>query len=674
MPEESDDLNIKKWCEIIDAEFLESSTNPSLGPILWRGNLRFLHPNQTQCLSVYPGFQLRLDMNESEIPLESSVLTDNELSNFNHLIVSPEISLVDECDFATIPVYLFLPVSFRLSLSLPNLFNEKSTKLVQSLVEKKGVAFIVQMGYSFVNNKPKRDRLLSTTKWHKMISSGDIKFPDICLPTLENYITFAITKSSISGNIIAFPLRDSANLNAELSFLSIDASNVKENSNFKYETDSSADYADVKLPYLDDKLSYSLMNKINFLRRTKNDTCDGNKNNLNMDLQSYLLMLQKIAVKQSASCSLFADVNLYNMSHDQIDPADWPERVHLLQKQLQVEENKQNILPYFLHNLTPQKNESNVCLSSEDVGKYFQSSGESKDRVHTVPVSQLNNKEKHVNVDLETVLNSRWPEVIKYRYLDLYYNVDKQAEEKESVGNNMVQLYVQYDTATSCNQQQLNPNTSIIVRTSAPAPRQKWRSPLKQRPIPKISQNLVYKTYIDSSQALATKSKNASLVVPPTGASNKIQKPGRRQLTKKAALPVRCSPRKKKAEIYSVKSKKPNPNLPKLSSAMTTSSTSRQKQSSSAAKSNLSQQKQNISLTPEEEIAKKKLRVAVASALEKNAIHEENALFRPCFKKLFTICQAFVKDIPRNKGSTSQYMQKIADAHVKQVFKTSHTN
>ncbi|GBO44258.1 hypothetical protein AVEN_157216-1, partial [Araneus ventricosus] len=57
------------------------------------------------------------------------------------------------------------------------------------------------------------------------------------------------------------------------------------------------------------------------------------------------------------------------------------------------------------------------CLSSDDVGKYFQSSGESMDRVHTVPVSELNNKEKHV--DLETVLNSRWPEVIKCRYHDL---------------------------------------------------------------------------------------------------------------------------------------------------------------------------------------------------------------------------------------------------------------
>ncbi|XP_055944984.1 mdm2-binding protein-like [Argiope bruennichi] len=664
--EESDDTNIKKWCEIMDMEFLEDSTNHTLGPSVWRGDLRFLNPNQTESSFIYPGFQLRLDFNESEIHLNSSNLTDYELSENDHLILSPEILLVDECNFASIPVYLFPPISFRLSVSLPNMFNERSIKLFQSLKNRKEVAFIVQMGYSIATNKPKPDRSLSTVKWQKMILSGDIKFPDIARPVVERHMCFAITKSSTSENIIAFPLRDSTNLNAKISFLTIDLLNFKQSSNFNYEADGPADYTEIKLPCLDDKLSYSLMNKINCLKRKKIDTCDGNQNNLNGDLQSYLLMLQKTSLKQSAYCLLFEDVDSYYISHDRTDPVDWPERIHLLQKQLQVEESKQNMLPRFLHNLTPQKSEGNVYLSSEDVRKYFKSSGESKDITHPVPVSQLNYKVKHVNVDLETMLNSRWPEIIKCIYHDVYYNIDKQSEEKESVGNNMAQLYVQHDTATSCNKQQLNPNTSILVRTSVPAPKQKWRSPLKQRPIPKKSQNLVYKTYIDSSQTLASKSRNDSIVALPASASNTNQKPGRRQLIKKAALPMRCSPRKKKAVMYSVKSKKPNLNLPKQKSTMTKSNTNRQKQSSTAEKSNLSQQ--NISLTPEEEIAKKKLRVAVASALEKNAINLGNALFRPCFKKLFTICQAFVKDIPRKKGSTSQYMQKIADAHVKQVI------
>ncbi|KAF8776952.1 hypothetical protein HNY73_013885 [Argiope bruennichi] len=43
--EESDDSNIKKWCEIMDMEFLEDSTNHTLGPSVWRGDLRFLNPN-----------------------------------------------------------------------------------------------------------------------------------------------------------------------------------------------------------------------------------------------------------------------------------------------------------------------------------------------------------------------------------------------------------------------------------------------------------------------------------------------------------------------------------------------------------------------------------------------------------------------------------------------------
>lgn len=94
--------------------------------------------------------------------------------------------------------------------------------------------------------------------------------PDICLPSVENRATFVITKSSKSENIIAFPLRDSTNLNAELSFLA----NYALHSNFKFASDNAVNYEQIKLPYLDEKLSYSLMTKINFLRQKKNDACE----------------------------------------------------------------------------------------------------------------------------------------------------------------------------------------------------------------------------------------------------------------------------------------------------------------------------------------------------------------------------------------------------------------
>ncbi|GFR08089.1 MTBP_C domain-containing protein [Trichonephila clavata] len=282
-----------------------------------------------------------------------------------------------------------------------------------------------------------------------------------------------------------------------------------------------------------------------------------------------------------------------------------------------------------------------VFISIEDITKSFESSGEAKDSTQSQSISQ-NNKLNHINTTYKKVLQSRWPDLIKCAYHDMYYNIDKQAVEKEAVGNNMIRIYVQNESATTCNNQQLNPNSSILVKTKVQAQKQKWRSPSKLKLSPQKSLNLVYKTYM-SSMLQSSKSKNVNQIdLPVKKTSNKIRKSGKRHLKKKTSMPVRCSPRKKKNLVYS-------------------------KPGSSRQPSQVSNQKQSNS-TQIPEILKKKLRVAIASALEKNGINMDHISFRPCFRKLFTVCQAFVKDIPCKKGSTSERMQKIADAHVKQVI------
>ncbi|GFT83609.1 MTBP_C domain-containing protein [Nephila pilipes] len=624
--------NFKKWSEILNAEFLNDNIDPSLSTVVWRGSLQLSHPSQVQA-DTYPGLQLRLDVFENEILLDCPESTDNEIITHDHLILSPMLSMIDECSFPSIPFYLLLPVCFRLSITEPNLFNEKSRKLLENLRIKSGAAVILRLGYSVVMNKPKSDASLSTTKWEKMVSSSNIKFPDICLPCVEKYITFVVIQSSKSGNLVAYPMRDSTNLNAELNFWITDSLNSKQEITSEVDSDKE-NFADLKLPYVSETLFHSLVNKMNILKTNK-EKCDNGNN----DLPDVLLLL-KDASKHSASISLFMNVDSYNLYCDEIDPADWPERVHLLQKQLQVEDDKKNILPNFLNNLSPQLTEKNVFFSCEDIMKCFEFSGEAKDSTQAELISHIN-KLNHINVTYDKVLHSRWPDAAKYSYHDMYYNMDRQASEKESVGNDMIRFYVQNESATTCNNQQLNPNSSILVKTKIQTPRQKWRSPSKQKLLPKKSLNLVYKTYINS-MLQSSKSKNINKgdhSVKRT--SEKIQNSGKKQLIKKAVFPVRRSPRKK-IVIHStpVESRKP----PQVSS-----------------------QKQNNS-TQLPEIAKKKLRVAIASALEKNGINMDHTFFRPCFKKLFTVCQAFVQDIPRNKGSTSEQMQKIADAHVKQVI------
>ncbi|GIY11103.1 MTBP_C domain-containing protein [Caerostris extrusa] len=620
-------------------------TDPSLKCVVWRGALK-LAENGHLPSEIYPGFQLRLDVLESEIILEESVSTNSEdlepnlhgkpsctRHNFcllwdhhpisvpvltdSYLILSPTLSMVDECSFTSIPPYIFANAAFRLLITEPNMFNEKSSKFLDYLENKKG-AVIAQMGYSILMKKPKSDEFLNTNKWQKAISSGNIRLPEICLPIVDKCITFAITHSSKTGNIIAYPLRDTASLNAELVFLLTDNLNSKQDLNSSDSCDSDSDQAlncaDLKFPHLSETVFYFLMNKINFLKMNK-------KENFNSeDLHSCLLSIQEHASEQLASCSLFENVNLYDILHDEIDPADWPERVHLLQKQMLIDDDKTNVLPKFLHTPSPQV-QNNVCFTSEDADKYFHSSGEAKTSANAELISRLNKTLKPANVDYDNVLQSKWPEAIDLIYPDLYYNVDKQVEEKESVGNDMVRLYVQHETATTCNKQQVYPNAPIFVRTGTAAVKtvrkMKWRSPSKQILLPKKSLNLVYKTYVDSKRASVSNSKS-SASVDPDAKSAKIEKPFKKQL-KKPALPVRCSPRKKQPVVYS-------------EVASRNSQTTQQKQSNSSD----------------------------AAEIFKSF----SALFQKAFYNLSSFCARH----PSQKGSTSEHMQKIADAHVKQVI------
>ncbi|GFY58123.1 MTBP_C domain-containing protein [Trichonephila inaurata madagascariensis] len=626
-PDKINNSNFKKWSEILDTEFLSNKIDPSLSAAVWRGSLQLSHLRETQTNS-YPGFQLRLDVFENEILLDKSISSDNETMFDENLILSPILSMIDECNFSSIPFYLLLPVSFRLSITEPNMFNENSRKLLENLRIKSGAALILRMGYSTVLNKPKSDASLSTTKWEKMISSRNIKFPDICLPCVDKYITLAVTRSSKSDNIIAYPFRDLSNINAELNFFITDALISKQVSTSFGDDCEKENYTDIELPYLSKTLFHNLMNKMNIVKKNME------KYSGEFNLSDEFLELLKEATKHSDNFSLFINIDSYKLFCDEIDPADWPERVHLLQKQFQIDEDKKNILPNFLHNLSPQLTEKNVFFSIEDITKSFESSGEAKDSTQAHSISQ-NNKLNHINTTHKKVLQSRWPDVMKCAYHDMYYNIDKQAAEKEAVGNNMIRIYVQNESATTCNNQQLNPNSSIVVKTKVQAQRQKWRSPSKLKLSPQKSLNLVYKTYM-SSMLQSSKSKNVNKIdLSVKKTSNKIQK-------KKSALPVRCSPRKKKNVVYS-----------KPGSSRQPPQASNQKQSNS---------------TQLAEILKKKLRVAIASALEKNGINMDHTFFRPCFRKLFTVCQAFVEDIPCKKGSTSERMQKIADAHVKQVI------
>ena len=67
--------------------------------------------------------------------------------------------------------------------------------------------------------------------------------------------------------------------------------------------------------------------------------------------------------------------------------------------------------------------------------------------------------------------------------------------------------------------------------------------------------------------------------------------------------------------------------------------------------------------------SRQKLRGAVYDALEDLNVRPQDALFKPCFKKLFEICKIYSSDIPKNGPGTKKILAKVAKDHAEQVIK-----
>ncbi|KAG8189407.1 hypothetical protein JTE90_020221 [Oedothorax gibbosus] len=642
---ETNELHLKEWLDVTGASILENELNSALGAVVWRGSIHS-QPN-TNTNNNPQELQLRLDYSENLIHLGSSTSqsTDAIMNCSEHLVLAPSLSFVDECNINTIPPYMISPITFRLSLYNSN----DSSKLFEYLVKKNDVALIARLGYSINHDKLKADKSLSTSSWQKMIITGNVKFPEDSQPTTERYISFIITKSRKTDNIVVYPMRNPWDLNPQFYFTYLDALNTHLEP--QIEENSGKCALEVKLPYLSEQGFGELFKKINILNVGAGEKCNGDHVN---DPQHVCLMsVLESAAKGCTHPSMSLGDNASELLCEEIDPADWPERVHLLQKQICMEKEKAAAHPVSFQNLSPQRNQMNVCFTSEDASKYFEPTGEAKDKTKAEIIAPLYaskdvNKQEH-----DKVLKTVWPEVLKCKYDDIYYNSSSRAEELESMCNGLVRLYVQHETSCCCNREQIYPDAPILIRTRHRESSQKWKSPAKLRTPRKEKPGPInpFKLSQDNNKFVRRGSLSdlqSSRLLKKTGSfSNSMEKlvdlsRSRKQLMKSTnLLPVRQSPRKKKPVKYS--------------------------QTSLSRQPKVAERNPSKSQTLPE-LAIKKLRVAVAQALEKNDINSDHSFFRPCFKRLFTICQAFVQDLPCKKGRTSEHMQKIADANVNQVI------
>ncbi|XP_054706344.1 uncharacterized protein LOC129216188 [Uloborus diversus] len=272
----------------------------------------------------------------------------------------------------------------------------------------------------------------------------------------------------------------------------------------------------------------------------------------------------------------------------------------------------------------------NVSLSIQEIQELFQPSGEAKDGVPLLSKECVHKSQEDVDEALQ-----KWPDALQCTHGGIIYNSDPQAEEKESLGNRMVDLYVRQETAGICGRAELPPDSPRRIPFTLSSELRSFidrgRSSFEGQPNRASSEKRRSETEVRT----ASKNEVDGLL----GKSVDVI----RKLAKKGSAPVRCSPRKKTSVHYGPEQRRAIPSKSK----------------------NVKVQNKSTQELPD--ILRKKLRAAVATALEGQGVQLDDPFFRPCGKRLFAICQAFVQDLSVQKGSMSQRMQKIAEAHVKQV-------
>ncbi|XP_042911024.1 uncharacterized protein [Parasteatoda tepidariorum] len=217
----------------------------------------------------------------------------------------------------------------------------------------------------------------------------------------------------------------------------------------------------------------------------------------------------------------------------------------------------------------------------------------------------------------------------------------------------MVKCYVPHETASTCNNHQNQPEAPVTIQAKSMTPRKRPKNNSKletsfrqvmMKPSAGVKKKFLKTTVGQTDHVISTIIKTLGV-----NKSSNDQSVHKKRASRKNSVPVRCSPRKKSSVEY-------------YSSSRSLNSTNK------VEKNKAIKEKTRCSLS---DVLKKKLRSAIASALESNGVNIEDVIFKPCFKRLFTICQVFVQDIqgdPRKLG-TSQCIQEIAEEHVKQVIK-----
>ncbi|OQR76657.1 hypothetical protein BIW11_07642 [Tropilaelaps mercedesae] len=316
------------------------------------------------------------------------------------------------------------------------------------------------------------------------------------------------------------------------------------------------------------------------------------------------------------------------------DPVDWPMRARFLPS----DDNKDHLLPAA----------NAVAWSAKEIAALFDiQSGRAlgtSETITTIPTDRLTMKP---TLDVDVAREMPWPDILAYTSHDVYYNRSGEDERWERACHRWKEGALRRPTATSLDGQPgdigITKCVSRPIRGSRTrqsprknlfetSPQTRRRSPRKHKQITSPFRNSSQVLRRNPFKDILHEVSNSTTDTDAAGSSQ--QSSLRNQSTVSSGSARRVRPFSKTESYEEASQFQPA-------------------------------KKQRSDVVDTEKL-KRKLRSAVATALEEHGVDLKHPLFRACGKKLFTICKAYAVDLV-GTGKTSEILLNVAKTYAKQV-------
>ncbi|XP_075529812.1 uncharacterized protein LOC142563142 isoform X2 [Dermacentor variabilis] len=521
-----------------------------------------------------------------------SAASEEKLLSEENVLWSSYLEILEEFAFSSLPMHLVIPLPLRLvPISTVHSMAAEFLKCQAAAQER---CLTVRLPYwddVELKTKPSKP---STSEWrHNLLMERPLQptsVVDQCLQEASGYLHFILVSNGNTS--LLFPLRKTPSSTPEMCLYS-----GREGSS---------------LPPIPESATHELL----------------------QDIPVICMSSIHESVHRSNSLRLAA---LRNFIASLGDPADWPERLFLVSESLKGSASGENRT---MSNAGGSPGHKMLSISAAEIIKLFDESGRAKRKpVHLVHVVGQSTKP---SISRNQVESTYWPDVLQYKYHDMYYNTDSEVLESSCCA--MREQCLVDETATTC----------ISSLESSALPQSKSRKPSSKACVPARK----------SPQKRSLNRDRTAL----RGHQQKHSLSSTRN-DRVASAPLRRSPRK--AASSQNMPRKTVPLVRNSPQAAASPFQLRRSPRKNIRKQECEESRREtvdpVSGTAAEKL-RLKLRVAVANALEKNGVIQSSPLYKPCGKKLFAICSTFAQDLV-GSGRTSELLQKIADSHAKQVVK-----